>query len=85
MHSLLAKEIVKTIKQREKEGDHIITSAVKDESMENCILELARQLDKSKKAISFYDSVSCLLAEGVEFMSKSEIFDAIKKEYNSNK
>jgi len=33
------------------------------------------------KYYEFYDSVSCLFAEGVEFMTKDEIYAAIKKDW----
>lgn len=29
----------------------------------------------------FYDSVTCLFAEGVEFMAKDQIYDAIKSDW----
>jgi len=34
-----------------------------------------------KKFDDFYDSVSCLFAEGVEFMDKVELYNAFKKEF----
>ena len=36
---------------------------------------------KLKKYYDFYDSVACLIAEGSEFMDKSELYDAIKREH----
>lgn len=37
-----------------------------------------KQVDKY---FEFYNSVSCLFAEGVEFMTKGQIYDAIKKDW----
>lgn len=34
-------------------------------------------------AYDFYSAVSCYFAEGAEFMTKIEIYDAIKKEYTN--
>ena len=47
-----------------------------------------KYLELHKKHIrlkSFYESLSCLFAEGVEFMTKVEIYDAIKKEWQDIK
>jgi hypothetical protein len=40
--------------------------------------------DLTKKAIEFYNSAACYFAEGVEFMSKEQIYDALKKEFDGN-
>lgn len=37
--------------------------------------------DLTEKALSFYKSAACYFAEGVEFMSKQQIYDALKKEF----
>jgi hypothetical protein len=37
--------------------------------------------DSTEKALSFYNSAACYFAEGVEFMSKEQIFDALRKEF----
>ena len=37
-------------------------------------------ITKLKKYYDFYDSVACLIAEGSEFMTKAELYDAIKRE-----
>lgn len=39
--------------------------------------------DLTEKALKFYESAACLFAEGVEFMTKEQIYDALKKEFNS--
>ena len=36
---------------------------------------------KLKKYYDFYDSVACLIAEGSEFMTKAELYDAVKREH----
>ena len=50
----------------------------------------SKRLPKSKKLGSikeliaykdFYESVSCLFVEGVEFMTKDEIYEAIKSDW----
>lgn len=38
-----------------------------------------------KRLSDFYDAVACLIAEGSEFMTKSELYDAIKREYGNVK
>ena len=38
--------------------------------------------DLVEKAIKFYNSAACYFAEGVEFMTKEQIYDALKKEFN---
>lgn len=38
-------------------------------------------ITKLKKYYDFYDSVACLIAEGSEFMTKAELYNAIKKEH----
>jgi len=40
-------------------------------------IEMVKELEKYRM---FFESVSCLFAEGVEFMTKAEIYEAIKKE-----
>jgi hypothetical protein len=42
--------------------------------------ELLARLEHGDKARMFFESVSCLYAEGVEFMTRTEIYEAIKKE-----
>ena len=42
--------------------------------------ELLSRLEHGDKTRMFFESVSCLYAEGVEFMTKTEIYEAIKKE-----
>jgi hypothetical protein len=44
------------------------------------IAELEAQVAKMKKYETFFLSCSCLFAEGVEFMTKTEIYEQIKKE-----
>ena len=48
--------------------------------MESKIEVLCKQLDDLKKYKEFFENCSCLFAEGVEFMTKTEIYEAIKKE-----
>lgn len=43
-------------------------------------VELRKQVENLKKYRTFFESCSCLFAEGVEFMTKTEIYEAIKKE-----
>lgn len=38
--------------------------------------------DRLKKYEDFFNSVSCLFAEGVEFMTKDQIYSAIKADWN---
>lgn len=42
--------------------------------------ELLRRLEERDKYRAFFESCSCLYAEGAEFMTKTEIYEAIKKE-----
>ena len=42
--------------------------------------ELLSRLKRGEKYKLFFESCSCLFAEGVEFMTKTEIYEAIKKE-----
>ena len=42
--------------------------------------ELIRRLEERDKYRMFFESCSCLFAEGVEFMTKTEIYDEIKRE-----
>lgn len=42
--------------------------------------ELLVRLERGDKFKLFFEICSCLFAEGVEFMTKTEIYDAIKKE-----
>lgn len=44
------------------------------------IAELEAQVDKLQKYKMFFESCSCLFAEGVEMMTKTEIYEQIKKE-----
>jgi hypothetical protein len=44
MHIELAKEIVKTCRQREREGDHPTVEVQPTELLESCIIELAARL-----------------------------------------
>jgi hypothetical protein len=39
-----------------------------------------KQVDDLKKYKEFFENCSCLFNEGVEFMTKTEIYEAIKKE-----
>ena len=39
-------------------------------------------VEDGKKYRLFYESVSCLIVEGVEFMNKIELYNAIKKEWH---
>jgi len=48
--------------------------------MESKIEVLCRQVDDLKKYKEFFENCSCLFAEGVEFMTKTEIYEEIKKE-----
>ena len=52
----------------------------------------AKRLPKSKRLGSvkelmaykeFFESVSCLFAEGVEFMTRDQIYDAIKEDWQN--
>jgi hypothetical protein len=42
--------------------------------------ELLSRLERGDKTRMFFECCSCLFAEGVEFMNKSAIYDAIKRE-----
>jgi chromatin segregation and condensation protein Rec8/ScpA/Scc1 (kleisin family) len=42
--------------------------------------ELLRRLEELDKYRAFFESCSCLYAEGAEFMTKTEIYEVIKKE-----
>jgi len=42
--------------------------------------EAAVRIEADKKYRMFFESCSCFFAEGVEFMTKTEIYEAIKKE-----
>jgi hypothetical protein len=44
MHIELAKEIVKTCRQREREGDHPTVEVPPTELLESCVIELAARL-----------------------------------------
>ena len=37
--------------------------------------------EEGDKYYQFFSSVSCLFSEGVEFMNKIQIFDAIKRDW----
>lgn len=41
--------------------------------------------DPTEKAIEFYNSAACYFAEGVEFMSKEQIYDALKREFDESR
>jgi hypothetical protein len=47
----------------------------------NCKLPNENDMEILVKAYDFYESVSCLLIEGIEFCTKSELFDAIYREF----
>jgi hypothetical protein len=52
---------------------------------ENTILTKAvcdaqKEIDRLKKYKMFFESCSCFFAEGTEFMTKTEIYEAIKQE-----
>lgn len=55
-----------------------------------CELEATRLMLEEFKGVrqqydvleSFFDSVTCLFVEGVEFMSKIEIYEATKRDWN---
>jgi hypothetical protein len=55
--------------------DYIIDGHNTDEPRK----ELVMRLNRGDKAKQFLDLVSCLYSEGVEFMTKTEIYEAIKK------
>ena len=42
--------------------------------------ELLLRLSRGDKTNMFFNSISCLFAEGVEFMTRTEIYDVIKRE-----
>ncbi|MFA5075622.1 MAG: hypothetical protein WC436_05995 [Candidatus Babeliales bacterium] len=42
--------------------------------------ELQTRLERGDKTNDFFESISCLFAEGAEFMTKTEIYEAIEKE-----
>jgi hypothetical protein len=44
------------------------------------ILSRLNRLEEVEKYRMFFESCSCYFAEGVEFMTKDEIYEAIKKE-----
>jgi hypothetical protein len=54
--------------------------AIRDDSFFEYRNELLRRLDEADKYKMFFTSISCLYAEGPEFMTKTEIYEAIKKD-----
>ena len=44
------------------------------------IKRLEAEVERTKKYKMFFESCSCFFAEGTEFMTKAEIYEAIKKE-----
>lgn len=42
---------------------------------------LSKKETETAKLKNLYDSMACLFAEGVEFMTKSQLYDAIKSEW----
>jgi hypothetical protein len=42
--------------------------------------KLKKEIERLKKYEDFYSSVCCIIAEGSEFMTKSEMYTVIKKE-----
>jgi hypothetical protein len=48
--------------------------------MESMLEVLGKQVDDLKKYKSFFETCSCLYAEGVEYMTRAEIYEAIKRE-----
>jgi hypothetical protein len=44
------------------------------------IKRLEAEVERLKKYKMFFESCSCFFAEGTEFMTKAEIYEAIKKE-----
>ena len=55
----------------------------------SCPINVACQLPSDDdveiliKAYDFYDRVSCIIVEGSEFMTKSQMFDAINMEFKN--
>jgi hypothetical protein len=47
---------------------------------EEKIKRLEAEVERLKKYKMFFESCSCFFAEGTEFMTKAEIYEAIKKE-----
>ena len=65
------------INQLEKENENLKT-AYQDMGVERDVAIVA--YENLKKYKLFFESCSCLFAEGVEFMTKTEIYESIKKE-----
>ena len=69
----------------EKTGNYLIDmhneGHAATEANSQCSAGLCVKPGPECKYWEFYNSVSCLFAEGVEFMTKSEIYDAIKKDW----
>lgn len=60
---------------RKKDDKSLFRKAAKE--IEALRKELKYRRDKERM---FFECCSCLFAEGVEFMNKAEIYDAIKRE-----
>jgi hypothetical protein len=48
--------------------------------MESMLEVLGKQVDDLKKYKEFFENCSCLFNEGVEYMTRAEIYEAIKRE-----
>lgn len=42
----------------------------------------SKRINDLEKYKEFYNSVACLFAEGIEFMTKTEIYEAIKDDFH---
>jgi hypothetical protein len=58
---------------------HVYVAAIV-QPYEEKIKRLEAEVERLKKYKMFFESCSCFFAEGTEFMTKAEIYEAIKKE-----
>lgn len=69
------------IKNLKDEISTLLASADADDmTISNLVNKVHLANKEAEKYRMFFESCSCLYAEGVEFMTKTEIYEAIKKE-----
>ena len=56
-------------------------NAIKPKALIGSSLLLKKEQNKQVQYEEFINAVTCLFVEGVEFMTKIQIYDAIKKEW----
>jgi len=74
-------ELSNAITKGKRAFDYEFTMRVPAELDRDADIVLMLAARRLKAFNDFYDSVSYLFAEGVEFMNKTELYDAFKKEY----